>query len=310
MKHWGEVQDLIKAKKWNDILSNDQLRSALSRGLMMYGFVDCDPSFPPTFKVLRARQLSKGTAGDEVVYKDQRISSYTDRILYKTSVKGVDDEAGLKCNHFTNVPVCNTSDHKPVRAGFSLRVPKPSSKLGLDLRRWVSRGTALHKGQLPPVVVFEELSCTGLEPFSTRMDVVDPLISFWVLPVRRSSPRASGRTKVVWNDENPVWKNKQIPAIDVPAPSYLMPYIRIILQVYDKDYLSRDTDMGHATLPIGDLFNAPDRTLQMELPLIKSGVKTKGMIKFKAHMLMPTDGIVYDNCNRVGQLGKCQCNIM
>ena len=105
------VSALVRQRDWATLLKYDQLRDSQAKGHAFAGFVDCTPCFEPTFKVARVVSTQ---------YKDQRVPSYTDRVLYKSMPHLA---AQLRLLSFRSFPEVSTSDHKPVAATFSLRCP-------------------------------------------------------------------------------------------------------------------------------------------------------------------------------------------
>ena len=90
----------------------DQLHDSRHRGEAFAGFSEGAIKWAPTFKVKRVR-------GTE--YKDQRVPSYCDRILWK-SMPAL--EGSLELTDYASVPLVSTSDHKPVYASFTLHAPQ------------------------------------------------------------------------------------------------------------------------------------------------------------------------------------------
>ena len=102
--HHAAVLKLIEASDWEGLLAADQLGMCQQRGEAFVGFAEGRARFRPTFKVLRS---------PEVEYKDQRIPSYRDRVLWKSMPPL---RAHLQQTSLTTLPGVSTSDHKPVRA--------------------------------------------------------------------------------------------------------------------------------------------------------------------------------------------------
>jgi endonuclease/exonuclease/phosphatase family metal-dependent hydrolase len=110
-EHHAAVKTLIDAKDWSALYKADQLMQSRDRGEAFHGFTETPPSWAPTFKVKRS-------VNDETpTYKDQRIPSYCDRVLWKS----MPPLAGkLVQTKYTSLPRVSTSDHKPVVATFEL----------------------------------------------------------------------------------------------------------------------------------------------------------------------------------------------
>jgi hypothetical protein len=73
--HWKAVCSLVDKSDWTALLAADQLRRSIAAGVVFSEFCEGDASFAPTFKMERV-EGSK--------YKQQRIPSYTDRILWRS----------------------------------------------------------------------------------------------------------------------------------------------------------------------------------------------------------------------------------
>lgn len=91
----------------------DELLLSINKGLCFTGWRTALPCFKPTFKVLRNEPLT---------YNPTRIPSWCDRILWKSlpgytgSIKQTSHES---CQEFMS------SDHKPVRSSFQVKVCAP-----------------------------------------------------------------------------------------------------------------------------------------------------------------------------------------
>lgn len=115
---FAEVQEYIKKNDYTTLLQADQLRHAMKQGLAYAGFSESDPTFQPTFKVRRAVDF---------IYNPQRVSSWCDRVLWK-SLPGYKDD--VKPLTYAAHPSISTSDHKPVHASFEVNIrPVPSHTL-------------------------------------------------------------------------------------------------------------------------------------------------------------------------------------
>ena len=118
--HHAAVTELIAKEAWPELLRCDQLNQCKANGDAFVGFEEGAATFMPTFKVQRVQ----GT-----YYKDQRIPSYCDRVLWKSMppLRGHVTQTSL-----INVPAVSTSDHKPVLATFAVQpteaiVPVPGA---------------------------------------------------------------------------------------------------------------------------------------------------------------------------------------
>eukprot|EP00466_Bigelowiella_natans_P002896 jgi/Bigna1/130552/aug1.11_g5260 len=117
----------IENEKYDVLFSCDQLSTEMRKGRVLCGFKEGSYHFPPTFKVLRQKELA---------YTEERSPSWCDRILWHSLTKEYVQQLSLK-------PAMDiaTSDHKPVSAVLRLptynlpgltRSTVASVKIGLD----------------------------------------------------------------------------------------------------------------------------------------------------------------------------------
>lgn len=109
-EHHQKVMDLVEDEDWRQLNLADELFRALRDKDCLVGFKTLPCMFPPTFKVERR-------AGVE--YKKQRRPSYTDRILWKAMHKLSDR---IQAVAYEPIIDFSTSDHKPVRGAFKIRL--------------------------------------------------------------------------------------------------------------------------------------------------------------------------------------------
>ena len=108
--HKKSVQNMVKEKDWTGLNRVDELRYMLRDKECLVGFQTLVCNFPPTFKLERQAGYT---------YVDKRRPSYTDRVLFKT---GHELENGIKPLLYEPVDNFTTSDHKPVRAAFTVEL--------------------------------------------------------------------------------------------------------------------------------------------------------------------------------------------
>lgn len=105
------VQGYIAKGDWRTLVTGDQLNFSKNwTGMAFVGFEEGPLAFNPTFKV----QRTEGFA-----YKNQRVSSWCDRVLWK-SLPALAGDVQLVDGSYTGHPSIATSDHKPVSAAFEL----------------------------------------------------------------------------------------------------------------------------------------------------------------------------------------------
>eukprot|EP00978_Attheya_sp_CCMP212_P014424 scaffold36747_cov46-Attheya_sp.AAC.2 len=112
-----EINASIDTQDWAALHAMDELSDALKNGDCLYGFQEpIPPNFPPTFKVERHAGYN---------YLQNRTPSYTDRILCKAA-HGMSTPQALA---YEAIDDFETSDHKPIRAVFTVETntPKPDT---------------------------------------------------------------------------------------------------------------------------------------------------------------------------------------
>jgi len=265
------AQDLIKAENWAGLYALDELHKGVDRNDLLVNFKTLACDFNPTFKVNRT---------DGYDYKDQRVPSYTDRIMYKSSPslsENLKQYAYEACEDFI------TSDHKPVRGAFSL-VPNDS----------VSPRTVEVKYRL----TFSQLECSDL-PQADVGGTSDPYIKFiwdaidmheenkminlkfWELGRKKPFPKTPYKSKTL----DPKWEDKTVTLVteghEIKAEAILY------LCVYDHDFLSDDDILGTLPIDVQSLVSMKlieDRKeLFFDRPLERFG-KFTGRIKFKVEI--------------------------
>jgi len=114
-ENWATVKQMIDDKEYAKLLEIDQLNQSIKEGLAWYRFEEGAIDFAPTFKVLK-KEPGPGH------YKKQRVPSYCDRVLFKSSphLKG-----HVEVKKYVSCPDVSTSDHKPVVADLFIRTSTP-----------------------------------------------------------------------------------------------------------------------------------------------------------------------------------------
>eukprot|EP00538_Stauroneis_constricta_P000650 CAMPEP_0119551520 /NCGR_PEP_ID=MMETSP1352-20130426/4750_1 /TAXON_ID=265584 /ORGANISM="Stauroneis constricta, Strain CCMP1120" /LENGTH=560 /DNA_ID=CAMNT_0007597593 /DNA_START=80 /DNA_END=1762 /DNA_ORIENTATION=- len=257
--------DLIKAKDFEALYAMDELEAGIKNGDLLVNFKTLPCHFSPTFKVLREEGF---------VYKEQRVPSYADRILFKPA-------DGLS-RHFTPLayeacPGFITSDHKPIRGAFTITLnakideDDPSSKLISE----------------PIRLVFSNIKCMNL-PVMDVGGSSDPYVKFYWDGTGLKSDGESGlsrysgkwpSTKMRSKELNPKWDEE----IGLVVDSSIMTDTMLFLTVMDYDTASQDDLM--CTLPLNakklirETIKHPDQKLTIDKPLLKYG-KPEGRMRF------------------------------
>jgi len=206
----------IENEKYDVLFSCDQLSTEMRKGRVLCGFKEGSYHFPPTFKVLRQKELA---------YTEERSPSWCDRILWHSLTKEYVQQLSLK-------PAMDiaTSDHKPVSTVLRLptynlpgltRSTVASVKIGLD-----------------------QVKCFRLPPMDQH-GLADTFVS---LMGEMIAPTAKSSSSVVKKSLNPVYSN--IPDINstIKNPDRLM-YTNIIVKISEKDVMSSKT-IGYTVLPL------------------------------------------------------------
>ncbi|ETO15716.1 hypothetical protein RFI_21648, partial [Reticulomyxa filosa] len=105
-KDFDKVCDLIKKKKWTDIVQFDQLIYQMQRQQVFYGFKEGTINFAPTYRWERYDNI--------ISNKREQAPSYCDRILYSS----LSDTHDLKQLKYTSTANAFGSDHRPVWSVF------------------------------------------------------------------------------------------------------------------------------------------------------------------------------------------------
>ena len=109
-RHIQFCHTIVGRRDWRTINQFDELRKSLAKKTCLAGFQTAYCNFPPTFKVDRQHGYR---------YNPARSPSYTDRILFKTADQL---DSGTKLLLYEPVEAFTSSDHKPIRSGFTIRL--------------------------------------------------------------------------------------------------------------------------------------------------------------------------------------------
>jgi len=263
--HESKVQkalELVQAGKFDSLYALDELSAGLDKKEVLCQFQTPPCHFSPTFKMLREQGFQ---------YKTQRVPSYTDRILF-TSAEGLSDK--LKNLAYEPCPGFASSDHKPIRAAFSIQL----------------NGTSPTSDELPmtePVsLTFRDMKCSNL-PSMDVDGLSDPYIMFVSDPLdlvkddrnpkeqkKRSDKFKWPRTKHISKNLNPSW-DEQVKLAIPPETSSQMNGAMLWLQVMDYDATSADDTMCSLALNLQDLVSMKDeessKTIHINRTLMKYG---------------------------------------
>jgi hypothetical protein len=250
----------------------DQLRREVAEGRVFHGFTDCQPKFKPTFKVERSVALNYkvgvlacvlgliacvvtmvcsssldfgvvlgwvivvcwSVVGVFVVLlmQSQRSPAWCDRVLFRSLMP---DVYRMRESAFVGVPEIGTSDHKPVRAEFSIDV--------FDL----PSGFDGSKGQLTMHV--RKLAGTSLLAADAN-GLSDPYVEFVGPFVEGGSIKTAHKP----NTLNPVWDDAEVPPVVMSINSVKRLRKQVLMiAVVDRDVGSDDDLIGCGTVALKPL---------------------------------------------------------
>lgn len=112
-EHKERVRQMVLDKDWDALNEADELRRALRQKDCLVGYQTLLCNFPPTFKLEREAGFA---------YVDKRLPSYTDRVLWKTAHQL---ESHVHPILYEPIDTFESSDHKPVRAAFCVKLNEP-----------------------------------------------------------------------------------------------------------------------------------------------------------------------------------------
>jgi hypothetical protein len=226
---WAKVNALIERQEWALLFQHDQLQQEVLSERCLYGFKEAPISFSPTFKVERVPGMA---------YKQQRVSSWCDRILWK-SLPGSD--TCVQNTLYNSCPSMSTSDHKPIHATFKITCEPPPP--------------------LCPTPMFR-LSFSNL--CAKNLEVADLQSSDPYLMVYSNPPGLFGQaflttpptTTVVKQNLNPVWGDLAVD-LHCTGGQYVYDKCCLFLTIYDKDAgpLNKDDPLGTSILALNICFD-------------------------------------------------------
>jgi len=253
VKEWSAVKALVdKLPDDGDALATlqegDELSTRMDEGKVFFGFQTEEPTFKPTFKVKKAYDLT---------YVEKRVPSWCDRVLWK-SLPGFVNNVTLKlyeaCKDY------KTSDHKPIRAGFSVELPDalPPIEMRTEIVHFVITGL---KASIMEHMWEERVT-----------DTPDPFIVFLPEPtdleITHLDEKAvkkglivgkAGKVKThhLDNTYEPDWSAKKNPEITIAVKVAMLSDLEgchLLLSCMDHDKLSNDDAIGSASLSLGDVY--------------------------------------------------------
>lgn len=267
--NFKRAMHMIDLKDYEGLYEYDELQQGLKAGDFLTGFETLRCDWPPTFKVQRE---------GGVVYKDQRVPSYTDRILFRSG-------PGLKNNlmpvAYEPCPGFITSDHKPIRGAYKI-IPNDIS------------GTALKDIDIR--LVFHKMECAGLNAADSN-GLSDPYLLFlWdsvdLIAEKRSfkdkirklvSGRSWPRTRYIAKTLNPKWEGESVALFAKNVN--IGPEAMLFIVAMDADLLALTDDfLGATAINVKDAtmmkHGETERVIQFDQNLERGG-RPAGRIKFQ-----------------------------
>lgn len=227
-KHWNEVKTLVDGEKWSELIKGDQLQREQKAGNVFHGFSEPEYNFLPTFKVERV---------SDTVHKKQRSPAYCDRILWRTQPY-LNKYNPIAVESFKGVEKVSTSDHKPVRGVFNVKLVPP-----IDCH--ISEEDVCAK------IVLSNLKGAHLIPADVT-GASDPYLVMNMVPPRAMIvPKNVHELVTKYKNQtlNPVYDDKEIPNILTRCKTIEeLKSTVLILTVFDYDMAGPDDDLGSAVI--------------------------------------------------------------
>ncbi|PVU92058.1 hypothetical protein BB561_004055 [Smittium simulii] len=139
-----KIHDLIKTKKYDLLLENDQLKTSIRYGFAFKNFEEAPIEFPPTYKY----------KNDTDEYNDLRSPAWTDRILWLTNNSfPYEYEPPYVVNLSYNTDISYyISDHKPVSAAFQVKTKVMNKDKYKDSMSMILKELDLLENDMKPTI--------------------------------------------------------------------------------------------------------------------------------------------------------------
>jgi len=296
----ASAKALIESGALSTLYSLDELQQGLKNEDFLAGFQTLVCPFQPTFKVEREPGIN---------YKGQRIPSWTDRILFRSS-PGLKDH--LKALSYEACPDFITSDHKPIRGAFCVMPNQDLDTLRVDSDTTFE----FHKircSDLPSINIsthgkadpYVMLLWDGAPLYAENKDAWDFLRALW-------KGKSWPRTDYIPKTMNPYWKGESITLGLKQTFLFEDGMIFVAVMNYDK-VLGRHDFLGAVVLNVKGLLGSAmnmvptvngqmeERTLSIEERLVKDG-KYIGNIKFKVSVKRKREAMTREVARRRSSL--------
>jgi len=220
----------------------DELAKALEKNECLVGFKTLPCNFPPTFKVAR---------GEGYQYNEKRTPSYTDRILWK-SAAGMDNVVPFL---YEPCPDFITSDHKPIRGGYTLNTNK---SLPIKSSTKIANERKLH-------LLVKDLKCHNLPIMDSEIlgGLCDPYILFVSYPKKLLWKKGWPLTKVKERDLDPKWEEHMFLTLENEGyrdnnGNISLDGSMLYMTIMDEDMTSGDDVVGTVALNLKKMFSGID----------------------------------------------------
>jgi hypothetical protein len=178
-------------------------------------------------------------------------------------------QANLSTLFFESCERATSSDHKPVRAGFSIVLTKGTEDILVD-HHLLSHRPSAHAGNVAsdPIILrlrLSDMKGYNLEEMDSQMfgGGSDPYVvvttdppSLLLRKGRVVTYNEGVRSSVIKHDLNPVWKDVlslQLASVDVTG---LSKNASLIISVWDEDTYNADDLIGVVSLPLKDILTS------------------------------------------------------
>ena len=296
-ERFEEVQTLLREKKFDQLYAADQLKNSIENGKAFTGFKESPIEFPPTFKVRRQ---------DGYEYNPQRVSSWCDRILFKSLPSC---EGNIIVKSYEAISKLSTSDHKPVRAGFEIALEPPKTTFS------PLPASSFDKIPSYPVLtvsslVGENLLALDYTGFSDPYCTFYTDLGMWAGQdaIRSTtSPTSAPKTKWVVQNLNPKWNDIVEMKIAAKNPADLA-RAHLIIALQDHDDLSLDDRLGQGIISLGKVAEAGGKEVPFRVQVVRS-TRQEGWLSGKIKITWPKQGEVLKRSSKAigGQEGGAAC---
>ena len=257
--HVKRVRKMIQEEDWEGLYAHDQLHRNIRNGSTLMNMKERMPNFPPTFKVERGSPVA-------TQYQEKRVPSWCDRILWASLSNRIGQH--LVCSSFESVPAVTTSDHKPVRARFQVKLEEEIPLIPEE--DYETCGVMLK---------ISDLSCCYLPAYDKHTKSSDPYIVFDLVPNDIHNRSKHFKTPVIRRNLNPEWPGAEINILTHVRSVKSLRACFLVASVFDHDRFSADDHIGRTVLDLGELLCSGNGTEKATFDryLSLNGVQVRGV---------------------------------